>query len=67
MEKKVNMFALQNSHNWLHLKFWKSQACETPHTQIFNDFAKKVHPYFGSHLFCCLAWQNCYIFKEKQL
>lgn len=39
-----------------------------PHThRLFNDFAKKMCPCFGPHLFYCLAWQSCYIFKEKLL
>lgn len=66
-EKKISMFILQNSHKWLPSKFWKSQDCETPYTRTFNDFAKKVHPCFGPHIFWCLAWQICYIFKERLL
>lgn len=45
----------------------ESRMWDPPYTQTFNDFAKKVHAYFGSLESCCLAWQNCYIFKEKPL
>lgn len=39
-----------------------------PHThKLFNDFAKKMCPCIGPHLFYGLAWQSCYIFKEKLL